>query len=291
MSPRWATAAAPATAAAISAEGEGEGKDEPEGKEGKGGGGSGLDLLPEGAVVGTSSIRRTAMIRRRWPHLRVRDLRGNVGTRLRKLDSPSSSSTSAEYDAIVIAAAGLQRLGLAHRIAGFLDGREWVLGAVGQGALGVEWRAGDGWVEGVLEGVVGGGGGRGRRVGWECGAEREMLRVLEGGCAVPLGVECCWETEEEGVGGGKVGKEAEMTAEEKEYGGVLVMRAMVVSVDGKRCVEGTRRQWVGDDDQAVECGAGMAQELVEKGAGEILKEIDEGRARGVVEGVQVGAVA
>ncbi|KAL2052159.1 hypothetical protein ABVK25_007601 [Lepraria finkii] len=133
-----------------------------------------LGDLPEGGVVGTSSVRRAAMIRRKYPHLTIQDVRGNIGTRLTKLDTPSLG-----FDALVLAGAGVQRLGLADRISSWLGSPEGMLHAVGQGALGVEWRASDEWVEGLVGGC--GRGREGRRVSWECVAERGVLRALEGG--------------------------------------------------------------------------------------------------------------
>ncbi|KAL9641083.1 MAG: hypothetical protein Q9204_000353, partial [Flavoplaca sp. TL-2023a] len=115
-----------------------------------------LSFLPPNSIVGTSSIRRSAMIRRRYPHLFIRDVRGNVGTRLRKLDDPTHG-----FDCIILAATGLQRLGFGDRISEWLDpgaeGQEEVekgamLHAVGQGAIGLEIREGDEWMQGLLEG-------------------------------------------------------------------------------------------------------------------------------------------
>jgi len=132
---------------------------------------SGVELLPEGAVVGTSSVRRIAQLRRLRPDVICRDVRGNVPTRLRKLDDGG-------YDALLLACAGLDRLGSGDRITYRLDG-VWV-GAPGQGAIGIEGRADD---EAVLE-LVRPIEHRPTRV--EVEAERTVLGVLEGGCSVPL---------------------------------------------------------------------------------------------------------
>ncbi|KAL8971321.1 MAG: hypothetical protein Q9183_001108 [Haloplaca sp. 2 TL-2023] len=161
-----------------------------------------LSELPPGSVVGTSSIRRAAIIRRRYPHLTIQDVRGNVGTRLRKVDDPSLG-----FDCLVMAGAGIQRLGLGDRVDEWLDpadeaGRgdeganEGMLHAVGQGAIGLEIREGDDWVYGLLEGKDGGRGVVVNRTSWECQAERSLLRTLEGGCSVPVGVSCTWEDKE-----------------------------------------------------------------------------------------------
>ncbi|KAL8718880.1 MAG: hypothetical protein Q9225_004049, partial [Loekoesia sp. 1 TL-2023] len=169
-----------------------------------------LSSLPPNSVVGTSSIRRSAMIRRRYPHLRILDVRGNVGTRLRKLDDPSQG-----FDCLILAGAGIQRIGLGERVSEWLDpapahvrddgGEEeeegkreaMMLHAVGQGAIGLEIREGDEWMSALLEGRNGQRGVVVNRVSWECQAERSLLRTLEGGCSVPVGVSCSWEEKEE----------------------------------------------------------------------------------------------
>ena len=247
----------------------------------------GLGDLREGGVVGTSSVRRAAMVRRMYPHLVIKDVRGNIGTRLRKLDDPSEG-----FDALVLAGAGVQRLGLGERISSWLGSEEGVLHAVGQGAIGVEWREGDGWIEGILAEAEKSVGKAGRRVRWECVGERSLLRVLEGGCSVPVGVECVWEEGalQKGDGTGTDaavehtdrhqnayeqddGLPEDPETERRPSGGILIMRAMVVSLDGKECVEGTRRHYVSSDAEAEECGWRMAGDLVARGAGEILKAI------------------
>lgn len=223
---------------------------------------SSLGELQRGSVVGTSSVRRSAQVARRWPGLVCRDVRGNVGTRLRKLDE---SEEGGGYSCLILAAAGVQRLGLGGRVSGFLSARDggW-LGAVGQGALGVECREGDERMVGVLRGLGS------PRSCLECLAERSLLRTLEGGCSVPIGVETEWEeerSEEERNGNG-----------EAEAGGVLLMKALVLSVDGTEAVEGERRQLVRNEQEADLCGWEMAQELVQKGAGRILEKITLNRA-------------
>lgn len=247
----------------------------------------GLGDLREGGVVGTSSVRRAAMVRRMYPHLVIKDVRGNVGTRLRKLDDPSEG-----FDALVLAGAGVQRLGLGERISSWLGSEEGVLHAVGQGAIGVEWREGDGWIEGILAEAEKSIGKAGRRVRWECVGERSLLRVLEGGCSVPVGVECVWEEgalqKGDGTGTDAVVEHTDHhqngyeqddalpedpETERRQSGGILIMRAMVVSLDGTECVEGTRRHYVSSDAEAEECGWRMAGDLVARGAGEILKAI------------------
>jgi hydroxymethylbilane synthase len=132
-----------------------------------------LKTLPSGARVGTSSLRRQAQLRHHRPDLEMFDVRGNVDTRIRKLES-------GEFDAIVLALAGVKRLGLADKITQVLD-EEVILPAVGQGALGIETRSGDvetGQLVAILD----------HAETRACvTAERAVLRVLQGGCQIPLG--------------------------------------------------------------------------------------------------------
>ena len=244
----------------------------------------GLGDLREGGVVGTSSVRRAAMIQRVYPHLKIKSVRGNIGTRLRKLDDPTEG-----FDALVLAGAGVQRIGMGARISSWLGIEEGVLHAVGQGALGVEWREGDEWVRCILSEAEEKIGKAGRRVRWECVGERSLLRVLEGGCSVPVGVECVWEEGDiqsgDGIGTDAVAEQQTSGYEQddtlaqgpdtarKNHGAILIMRAMVLSEEGKECVEGTRRHHVGSDAEAEECGWRMAGDLVDKGARKILEEI------------------
>jgi hydroxymethylbilane synthase len=157
-----------------------------------------LETLPEGSVVGTSSLRRLAQLRHHFPHLNFKDVRGNVITRLEKLDG-------GEFDCLILAAAGLSRLQLADRIHQLID-PSISLHAVGQGALGIECRDGD---ERVLEQI---------KVlehtptARRCLAERAFLRTLEGGCQVPIGVNSRFE------------------------GQTLVLTGMVASLDGQRLI-------------------------------------------------------
>jgi hydroxymethylbilane synthase len=196
-----------------------------------------LANLKPGARVGTSSLRRQAQLRRHRPDLDLRDLRGNVDTRLRKVDS-------GEYDAIVLAKAGLDRLGWSQKIAETLS-TDISLPAVGQGAIAIESRVKDQEAAEIL----------GKLDDEETRtviiAERALLAALQGGCQVPLGA---WARMERGE---------------------LVMEAAVCSVDGQRYV---RQKVAGQPAQAAELGQQMAQLLVENGARDILEEVD--RARG-----------
>lgn len=161
----------------------------------------GLADLPDGAVVGTSSLRRIAQLKRQFPKLKYTDVRGNIGTRLRKLDDPDS-----EYSAIILAAAGLQRMGMLDRVSVFLSkDNGGMLHAVGQGALGIETRKGDTRVEKLLSRIGC------DRTARQALAERSLMRTLEGGCSVPIGVETEWVKKSEFIteGGGIGVKPAE----------------------------------------------------------------------------------
>ena len=191
-----------------------------------------LATLPAGARVGTSSLRRRAQLQARRPDLEVLDLRGNLNTRLAKLDR-------GDYDAIILAAAGVLRLGWSDRIAESLDPAGW-LPAVGQGALAVVARAGD---EAVLQ--------RLRPLHHEPTAdaviaERALLRALEGGCQVPIGA----------LGGLLDGR--------------LVLQGLVAAPDGGRILR-TSLEGVPEDADAL--GRALAEALLLLGAGEILAQI------------------
>lgn len=188
-----------------------------------------LDEMPAGAVVGTSSLRRAAQIRRRHPRLDVRPLRGNLDTRLAKLDR-------GEYDAIVLAAAGLKRLGLVDRIRGLLP-PSVSLPAAGQGALGIETRADRPefarWLAPLADDET-----------WlHVTAERAVSRVLGGSCRVPLAAYC-----------------------ETEPDGALRLRACVASVDGVHLLEAQERLERPDRVAANALGERVAQALLDQGA-------------------------
>ncbi|MFN9620689.1 MAG: hydroxymethylbilane synthase [Synechococcaceae cyanobacterium] len=191
-----------------------------------------LATLPEGAVVGTSSLRRLAQLRHHFPHLQFRDVRGNVITRLEKLDA-------GEFDCLILAAAGLGRLGLGGRIHELID-PSISLHAVGQGALGIECRAGDERVLACIRVL------EHRPTALRCLAERAFLRQLEGGCQVPIGVNSRFEGEE------------------------LVLTGMVASLDGQRLIRDDAR---GPQVDPEAIGVDLAERLRAQGAGQILEEI------------------
>jgi len=193
-----------------------------------------LDTLPKGSVVGTSSLRRLAQLRHHYPHLEFKDVRGNVITRLEKLDS-------GEYDCLILAAAGLTRLGFGDRIHQIIPG-EISLHAVGQGALGIECVDGNPEVLELIKVL------EHAPTAARCLAERAFLRELEGGCQVPIGVNTVIE------------------------GDTLTLTGMVASLDGKRLI---RDQQSGSTADAETIGKQLADTLKGQGAGEILKEIFE----------------
>lgn len=202
--------------------------------------------LPEGAVVGTSSVRRAAQLKRKYPGLRFADIRGNIDTRMRKVDAED-----AIYDCTILAAAGLHRMGQDDRISQYLDSSEdggEVLHAVGQGALGLECREGDERVLEVLRSIDH------RPTHLAGAAERAVMRKLEGGCSVPIGVETTWPSEDK-----------------------LRLKATVVSLDGIQGVDGEITAAVGTEEEAEALGQKLAAELVEKGAQKILDTINATR--------------
>lgn len=195
-----------------------------------------IDELPQGAVVGTSSLRRQCQISARRPDLVIKSLRGNVGTRLGKLDA-------GEYDAIILAAAGLKRLGLEERIRQPMPA-EISLPAVGQGALGIECRLDDSTLIGLLQAL------NHEDTAVCVKAERAMNTRLEGGCQVPIGSFALLE------------------------GDQLWLRGMVGAPDGSAMVSGERR---GSRDQAEQMGISLAEELLDGGAREILQAVYQGQ--------------
>lgn len=188
--------------------------------------------LPEGAIVGTSSLRRLAQLRHHFPHLAFKDIRGNLNTRLQKLDA-------GEYDAIILAVAGLHRLGMSDRIDQILPD-EVSLHAVGQGALGIECRADDAEVLSILKAI------EHIPTRDRTFAERAFLRELEGGCQVPIGVNTQLE------------------------GDSLTLTGIVASVDGQKLVKDTV---TGKASDAEQLGIELAQRIRQQGATEILEEI------------------
>ena len=193
---------------------------------------SSLDELPQGAVVGTSSLRRQCQIQQLRPDLEIRSLRGNVQTRLSKLDG-------GEYDAIILAAAGLLRMEMDERIASFLP-TDQSLPAGGQGALGIEWRTGNDAINDLIRPLY-------DETTASCVlAERALNRRLQGGCQVPI---ACF---------------AERTSDQ------LWLRGLVGSVDGSQILRTEIRGAAAD---AEVLGIQAAEDLLTQGAGAILKAV------------------
>lgn len=198
-----------------------------------------IEQLPVGSVIGTSSVRRIAQLKNTYGNLDFKDIRGNLPTRINKLDS-------GEYDGIILAYAGLKRLGLEHRISAVLDS-DVILYAVGQGALGIECRQNDTKILKYLSVL------NDTECELKCLSEREMLKCLEGGCSVPIGVQTSITKKEDG-----------------SY--LLYIKACVCSVDG------TQKLQV-EDEAEVKCpedtkllGSNIAQKLKNMGSDKLLRK-------------------
>ncbi len=191
-----------------------------------------LDDLPKGAVVGTSSLRREAQLKALFPHLKIVPLRGNLDTRLAKLDR-------GEMQAIILAAAGLKRLGMADRIAQIIT-PDQLLPAAGQGALGIEIRADDVQTRDALAPLIH------TSTFHEVRAERAVSRALGGSCQVPLAAYCVTEPD----------------------GKTLWLRAMVAMTDGSKIC---RTELRGENPEDL--GLAAAKDLTAQGAQEILKSL------------------
>ncbi len=188
--------------------------------------------IPEGARVGTSSLRRQTQLRALRPDLLFENLRGNVDTRLRKLEE-------GQYDAIVLAAAGVKRLGFADRVTEYLAS-EVTLPAIGQGAVGIECREADPETNALIDPLR-------HDLTWTAVlAERALLATLQGGCQVPIAA----------------------FAEVGDAG--VHLRGLVGSLDGQTMIRGSRR---GPRVDAESLGIDLAEELLDRGAREILEEV------------------
>ena len=195
---------------------------------------SAIDELPQGACVGTASLRRQCQLAEHRPDLVIKSLRGNVNTRLRKLDE-------GEYDAIILAAAGLIRLGFQERITAFL-GPEQSLPAIGQGAVGIECRSDDAQVNALIAPL------HHQETTFCVQAERALNERLNGGCQVPIAGYAMLES------------------------GHLWLRGLVGEPDGSRIIRG---EVEGTTGEAESMGLGLAEQLLEWGADEILKALYE----------------
>jgi hydroxymethylbilane synthase len=191
-----------------------------------------LDALPEGAIVGTSSLRRQTQIRAKYPHLQIRDLRGNVNTRLAKLDN-------GDYDAIILAAAGLIRLNFQARITAYLS-TEQSLPAIGQGAIGIECRQHDARIENLLAPLL-------HEATQLCvRAERAMNQRLNGGCQIPV------------AGFAEI------------QGNQLRMRGLIGYPDGSQVFY---CEQMGDLNQPEALGIAIAEDLLKQGGAAVLQTL------------------
>jgi hydroxymethylbilane synthase len=193
---------------------------------------TGMDELPRGATIATGSLRRKCQLLAYRPDLRIQDIRGNINTRMEKLDA-------SDWDGMILASAGLLRMGWHDRMTQVIDPKI-LLPAVGQGALGIEMRADDDTTGKLLKPLE-------DYATRQCTtAERTLLRRLEGGCQVPIGA---WARISEGT---------------------LYLDAVVGSLNGDTIVRGKRS---GKPENAEAIGTGLAEELLEKGAADILATI------------------
>ncbi|KAJ1984413.1 porphobilinogen deaminase [Dimargaris verticillata] len=200
--------------------------------------------LPAGSVVGTSSVRRIAQLRRRFPKLDFQDIRGNLNTRIKKLDDPQGP-----FDALILAVAGLQRLGWSNRITQAIP-EHIMLHAVGQGALAVECREDDTVTSRLVAQLTH------TDTLLRCVAERTVMRVLEGGCSVPLGVY----TEFSGTGSKRT----------------MRLHCLVASLDGQQIVEAELVRPMpptADESLARELGLAVAEMMERRGARALLETI------------------
>ncbi|MFN3480381.1 MAG: hydroxymethylbilane synthase [Thermodesulfovibrionales bacterium] len=193
----------------------------------------GLDDLPRGAIIGTSSLRRSCQLLNRRPDLKIIQLRGNLDTRLRKLDE-------GQFDAIILASAGVKRLGLEKRITSILP-IDVSLPAIGQGAIGIECRIDDEFINNLLSPL------NDPETSVCVKAERAFLRRLEGGCQVPI------------AGYARMNDKS-----------VLIMDGLVGSLSGDRIIQGHIE---GKPENCEDLGIKLAEDILSKGAKEILNEV------------------
>lgn len=191
--------------------------------------------LPAGAIVGTSSLRREAQLRSAYPNLKIEPLRGNLDTRLAKLDR-------GDYAAIILAAAGLKRLGLGERIRAYIE-PEFSLPAAGQGALGIEIRQNRSDMQAWLAPL------NDDNAAFRVMAEREVSRKLGGSCEVPLAAYAEWESTD------------------------LRLRALVANNEGTHIIRSEHRAEIKTAQAAIELGAKVADELLSLGAAALIPRV------------------
>ncbi|CAL8336203.1 unnamed protein product [Boreogadus saida] len=222
-----------------------------------------LATLPQNSVIGTSSLRRAAQLKKRFPHLDFKDIRGNLNTRLKKLDDKE------DYSAIILAAAGLKRMGWDSRISQILEPEDCMY-AVGQGALAVEVRARD---TDILEmvSVL-----HHKDTVLRCIAERAFLRTLEGGCSVPVAVHSELKDSQLYLTGAVFSLDGSDSLKETMQATLSAVNTGAERVE-ERVDEQVQRVgvtaakiWGPDQDSAERLGSGLAELLISRGAREIL---------------------
>jgi hydroxymethylbilane synthase len=209
--------------------------------------------LPHGAKIGTSSLRRSCQLLSIRPDLKIEQLRGNLDTRLRKLDE-------GHFDAIILAAAGMKRLGLEKRIAEILP-FDISLPAIGQGAVGIECRIDDAWINNLIAPL------NHPETAVCVKAERAFLKKLEGGCQVPIAAHARIKREDKS-GGQKSRTSGSMP--EAQQAELLLLDGLVGNLTGDRIIKGHSE---GKLDDAEKLGIALAEEVLSKGAKEILDEL------------------
>lgn len=197
-----------------------------------------LNSLPRGAKVGTGSLRRRAQLLAHRPDIKLMDLRGNVGTRIKKMQEE-------DFDAIILAAAGVERLSFQHLITERIP-YDLFLPSAGQGAIGIEVREGDEGILNLLQEIAH------KNTTKAVLAERAFLRKLKGGCQIPIG------------------------ALGKVEGEIIILKGMVASLDGKSIV---KRKMEGSIQEPETLGMALADQFLQNGAAEILNELGLGAKR------------
>ena len=188
--------------------------------------------LPQGATIGTSSLRRSSQLLNHRNDFKIHPLRGNVDTRLKKVEE-------GKYDAILLASAGLNRLGWSNRITEEIS-HEIIIPAMGQGALGIETRLGDSKTYNFISSL------NHEQTNYEVSAERALVGKLDGGCQVPIG------------------------AYAKTEDNLITLKGLVSSLDGKII---HKSEIVGPIDDAINIGQDLGEELLKMGANEILEKL------------------
>ncbi|WFD21527.1 hydroxymethylbilane synthase [Malassezia equina] len=248
-----------------------------------------LKDMPRGSVIGTSSVRRVALLRRAFPHLMFSDVRGNIQTRLAKLDAEDGP-----YTALVLAAAGLKRMNLEERITAYVAGPV-MLHAVGQGSLGIEVRTPRGpmskrdeRVRELIQSISC------WRATWRCAAERALMHRMEGGCSIPLGVATEFEdhNDVEGQCNERLETPSELAScgvakppmashapkQPPAEGLYLTMSAIIVSLDGLQSCEHTEKRLCRTVKDAEQLGIDVADHLEHhQNARAILEEVEHHR--------------